>query len=168
MFLLIHVEKKKRKSSIIGTPGPPVRRSPWPTSGGATISISFLTLIKPRFLLSVLKFKVSDPFLQGPCVDISQCHSTRMKNQQRQVLDQLSGKSKQRHPESIISYPARSIDHILRRLSACYQLQTSNHPYAFFHKINIDLKHKFTRSWVVQWAKKKWEQGTNRFKNTLD
>ena len=72
----------------------------------------------------------------------------------------LLGKFKQRHSKSIILYLARIIDHISRRPSTCYQLQTSDHLHAFFHKINIDLKHKSTKSWAIQWAKKKWEQGT--------
>ena len=102
----------------------------------------------------------SDTFLQRSFGGISQCHSTQLKNQQSLMLDRLWRKSKQEHSESIILYPARFIDHILRRLSVCYQLQASDHLHAFFHKINIDMKHKSTRSWAIQWAKKKWGQRT--------
>ena len=138
----LFLQELKHKLSIIGTLGPLVRRFSQPTSGGATLSVPFLTCIKPRLLLPILKFTISNPFLQGSCVGINQCHSACLKSQQRQVLDRLSGKSKQRHSESIILYLACFIDHILGRLSTCYQLQASNHPHTSFHKINIDLKYK--------------------------
>ena len=93
---LILAGKLRYKSSIIRTSGLLAGRSPRPTPRGATLSVSFLTCIKPRFLLSVLKFQISDSLLQGCCVDISHFYSIVLKNQQRQVLDPLSWRFKQR------------------------------------------------------------------------
>ena len=47
-------------------------------------------------------------------------------------------------------YPVHFIEHILRGLNVCHKLQTSNHPLAFLHKINSNLKHRFTNSQIAQ------------------
>ena len=96
-YFLIFAGKLKYKSSIIRTSSPLARRSPKPTPRVATLSVSFLTYIKLRFLLLVSKFKISDSLLQRSCISIDHCHSVFLKNQQRQVLDPLSWKSKQKH-----------------------------------------------------------------------
>jgi len=128
-------------------------RSLRPTARGATLSVSFLTCIKLRFLLPVLKFKIFYPRLQGSFVGISHCNLIVLKNQQRQVLNSLSWKFKQKHEGSIIFYPVHFIENKLRRLSACHKLQTSNHPHNFFHKIIPNLKHRFTSSQITQQLK---------------
>ena len=56
-YFPVFARKLKYKSSIIWTLGSPTARSPRPTPRGATINVSFLTCIKLRFLLSILKFK---------------------------------------------------------------------------------------------------------------
>ena len=138
---------KKYKSNIIRTPNPSTLRPPQPNSREATFSISLLTCIELRIILTVLKFKVSDPFLQSSSGGINSFHSTHLKSQHNQVLGPLSIKSpSKRHLESIIAYPARLIDHILGRLSTSQQLQTSDHLHTFLHKININLKYKSTKS----------------------
>ena len=129
--------------------GLPVKRPPRPTSRGDTFSISFLTCIKSRIILTVLKFKVSNHFLQSPSGGISSFHLIHLKSQQNQVLFIKKNPSKS-HLESIIAYLARLIDHISRRLSTSQQLQTSNHLHTFLHKIDINLKHKSTRSGTIQ------------------
>ena len=75
-------EKLKYKSSIIQTSGPPVGRSFRPTPREATLIVSFLTCIKPRFLLPVLKFNISNSLLQGSCVGLNSCHLIVLKNHQ--------------------------------------------------------------------------------------
>ena len=121
-----------------------MRRPPRPTSRRTTFCISLLTYIESRIILTVLKFKVSDPVVQSSSGGISRFHLTHLKSQQNQVLFIKKTPSKS-HLESIIAYPNRLIDHIFGRLSTCQQLQTSNHLHTFLPKIDINLKHKSSK-----------------------
>ncbi|XP_050287194.1 probable pre-mRNA-splicing factor ATP-dependent RNA helicase DEAH9 [Quercus robur] len=48
-------------------------------SRGTTFNISLLTCVESRIIVTVLKFKVSNPFLQSSSSGISHCHSTHLK-----------------------------------------------------------------------------------------
>ena len=85
------VGKSKYKSNVIWTMSSPVGRSSRPTPRRTTLYVSFLllTCIKLRFLLSILRFKVSDSFFQRSCVGLSIHHSIALQNHWRQALSSL-------------------------------------------------------------------------------
>ena len=150
-FFLFCRKNWKYKSNIIGTPGLPAWRSPRPNSRGATFSIYLLTCIESRIMLTVLKFKVLDPFLQRSSGGISHLHLTHLKKKSAKT--------------SVIHYEVKSKQKILKKHhlipSSLHWLHIGNtecepivaasdHLHTFLHKININLKHKSTRSWAIQ------------------
>ena len=145
-----------------------MRRPPRKTSIRTAFSISLLTCIESRIMLTVLKFKVFDPILQSSFGRISCSHSIYLRSQQSRVLDSSSRKIQSKatwkaslHTQltSLITYREDWV-----RANSCKPpiiCILSSIRSASTWSTNLPSQEPFSKP-------RRDRQGTKKFKNTLD